>query len=92
MSTVPVSTPRATEALRSLPAWFESEALWAGLALITIWVAVLFVGLFGGDIVSGTSAAGFPAGDSVSSAIPIAFFAFLATPFVAFWGYAAGTS
>jgi hypothetical protein len=41
----------------SPPAWIHSRELWAGLSIITMWLAVLFVGVFGGNIVS-TSASG----------------------------------
>jgi hypothetical protein len=32
--------------------WLHARALWAGLSIITMWLAVLFVGIFGGDFVS----------------------------------------
>lgn len=38
--------------------------MWAGLAIIAMWVAVLFVGIFGGNIVSQT-----PGG--TSSSVPV---------------------
>ena len=38
--------------LRRLPsALLYARPLWAGLSLITMWLAVLFVGVFGGNIV-----------------------------------------
>jgi hypothetical protein len=40
------------------PSWLHARALWAGLSIITMWLAVLFVGVFGGDFVS-SSANGF---------------------------------
>jgi hypothetical protein len=39
--------------------------LWAGLSIITMWLAVLFVGLFGGDIVSSSGPAG------TTSSVPV---------------------
>jgi hypothetical protein len=33
--------------------------LWAGLSIITMWLTVLFVGVFGGDFVSNSGANGF---------------------------------
>jgi hypothetical protein len=38
------------------PSWLHARTLWAGLSIITMWLAVLFVGVFGGDFVSSTSA------------------------------------
>jgi hypothetical protein len=38
--------------------WLDARTLWTGLSIITMWLAVLFVGLFGGDFVS-SSANGF---------------------------------
>src|SRR3954452_11417582 len=70
MSTVPVPTPHVVRAERSLPAWVTSEALWAGLSIVTIWLAVLFVRIFGGQIVNGTAFGG----DSVPVVVVVAFF------------------
>jgi hypothetical protein len=33
------------------PSWLNARALWSGLSIITMWVAVLFVGIFGGDFI-----------------------------------------
>ena len=41
----------------SPPSWIRSQELWAGLSIMTMWLAVLFVGVFGENIVS-TSASG----------------------------------
>jgi hypothetical protein len=35
-----------------LPAWWQAREIWAGLSIITMWLAVLFVGLYGGSLVS----------------------------------------
>lgn len=51
MSTHSVSSVRSTRSDHSLP-WFESREMWAGLSIITMWLAVLFVGVYGGDLVS----------------------------------------
>ena len=37
--------------------WLHARALWAGLSIITMWLAVLFLGLFGGNILSSTPGA-----------------------------------
>jgi hypothetical protein len=42
----------------SPPAWLYAKELWAGLSIITMWIAVLFVGVFGGDFVSSSSTNG----------------------------------
>jgi hypothetical protein len=36
----------------SSPSWLHARALWAGLSIIMMWLAVLFVGVFGGNIVT----------------------------------------
>ena len=36
----------------SAPSWLHARALWAGLSIITMWLAVLFVGVFGGNILT----------------------------------------
>jgi hypothetical protein len=56
---------------------------WAALSIIAMWVAVLFVGVFGGDMVfsssNGTS--------SIPSAVLVAMFAFVGTAVVAKRGF-----
>ena len=54
---MPASSPDSPQS----HAWVRSPALWAGLSIITMWLAVLFVGLFGGNILSSTAG-----GDSTS--------------------------
>jgi hypothetical protein len=39
----------------SPPSWIHSRELWAGLSIVTMWLAVLFVGVFGENIVSTSS-------------------------------------
>jgi hypothetical protein len=58
--------------------------MWASLAIVVMWLAVLFVAVFGPDIEA--SSAG---GDhtSLPSAVPVALFAFLATWVVARHGF-----
>lgn len=50
----PSAPPRGTPP----PSWLHARALWAGLSIITMWLAVLFVGVFGADFVS-SSTSGF---------------------------------
>ncbi len=57
--------------------------MWACLAIIVIWLSVLFDAVFGPDIVSSS-----PAGQTtVPSAVVVALFAFLATWVVARYGF-----
>lgn len=66
-------------------AWqlFIPELL-ASLAIITMWLSVLFTAVFGGNIVNATAG-----GDSssVPSAVAVALFALLATAVVAWFGF-----
>jgi hypothetical protein len=81
---VPDAQPDAVpEPRRGLSGLLTRET-WAGLAIVVIWLAVLFSAVFGGDIV--TSDAG---GSSavVPSAIVVALFASLATAAVAKHGF-----
>ncbi len=52
--------------------WFHVPALWAGLSIVTMWLAVLFVGIFGGNIVSST-----PGGTSTSVPVVVALIPFV---------------
>jgi hypothetical protein len=38
---------------------YHARALWAGLSIISMWLAVLFVGVFGGDFISSSTSNGF---------------------------------
>ena len=83
MSTAPVPVPAVPQPRRAAPAWPRTSAPWAALAIATMWVTVLLVGLFGGDIVNET-----PGGTSsrIPGAVAVALLALLATVFVARWG------
>jgi hypothetical protein len=58
--------------------------MWASLAIVAMWLAVLFSAVFGPDIVA-TSAGGD--GATIPSAIAVALFASLATWAVARYGF-----
>ncbi len=59
MATEPSSAqPTAQRRGASSPSWLHARELWAGLSIITMWLAVLFVGVFGGDFVSSSSTNG----------------------------------
>jgi hypothetical protein len=47
----PTAEPRDT----SSRSWLHARALWAGVSIIVMWLAVLFVGLFGGDFIANSS-------------------------------------
>ena len=77
MAAFPHETPSAG---RARPALFEMPELWAAIAIVVIWLAVLFDGVWGPDIlthdVSGT-------GSSVPSVVVVAPCAVLATWLIA---------
>lgn len=58
--------------------------LWACVAIVVVWLAVLFTAIFGGDIVN-ASAGGNQS--SVPSAVAVALFAVLATWPIARYGF-----
>jgi hypothetical protein len=73
-STTALSTREPVRADR--PSWVYVRELWAAVAISLMWLAVLFVGVYGGDAV-------FTGTDGSSTRLPssvfVAFFAFLAT-------------
>ena len=85
MSTISQPTPTIPKP-RRLPADLVLRNMWAGLAIVVIWLAVLFDALFGPDIVStnGTDATA----TTIPSAVVVALFAWLATRAVAKHGFA----
>ena len=83
MSTITHVPPSSVAGKRRWSEFVGTE-MWAGLAIVVMWLAVLFDAIFGPEIV--THSAG---GDntSVPSAVAVAFFAFLATWVVARYGF-----
>ena len=47
--------PAPQERSQSTRSWLHARALWAGLSIITMWLAVLFVGIFGTNFVANSS-------------------------------------
>lgn len=73
----------------TLPVWAQlmlRREVWGGVTLVTIWLTVLFVGLFGGDI--HTSAADGSA-NSFPVVVIVALVALFATISVGHWAFRA---
>jgi hypothetical protein len=85
MTTIPHEQPSSVKrAIR-----FDARDLYTTVAIVVIWLAVLFVGVFGPDFV-GHSNDGNSA--TIPSGIFVAFFALFATMSVAKWGFSKRTS
>jgi len=54
MSTPSLSSDHPIRTSRLSSSWLHARELWGGLAIISMWLAVLFVGVFGGNVVSGS--------------------------------------
>ncbi len=84
MTTISHEPSRVVQERRS--GWLQLlvPEMWAFLAIIVIWLSVLFDAIFGPDIVNSTAG-----GDhsTVPSAVAVALFAFLATWVVARYGF-----
>jgi hypothetical protein len=70
----------------SWSAIFRVTEMWASLAIVTMWLAVLFDAVYGADFVSSDGPAGTTT--TIPSAVAVALFAFLATGAVAKYGFA----
>ncbi len=54
MATPSLSSDRPVRTSRLSSSWLNAREFWGGLAIISMWLAVLFVGVFGGNVVSGS--------------------------------------
>ena len=61
--------------------------MWASLAIIVIWLAVLAVAIFGPDIVTTSGVGDVGERSTIPSAVVVSLFAFLATWVVAKYGF-----
>jgi hypothetical protein len=81
MTTVPHEQP-APVVKRSV--FFDARDLWAALVIVSIWLAVLFVGVFGADLVSVSNNGNTT---SIPAGIFVAICALFATMSVAKYGF-----
>lgn len=83
MSAQSMSSDHLAEA-RGGASWLLSREFWSGVTLVAMWLAVLFVGVFGGNIES-TDASG--SSSSVPVVVVVAVAALLATLSVGRWAF-----
>ena len=84
MSTYSHESPRTAPERRRWTTQVLVPEMWAALAIIVMWLAVLFDALWGPDIVSSATSGTYT---RVPSAIVIAFFAMFATLAIARHGF-----
>jgi uncharacterized membrane protein (DUF485 family) len=84
MSSISHEPSRAVQEKKRWSLQLIVPEMWATLAIVVMWLAVLFSAIFGPNIVN-TSAGGDTS--SVPSAVVVALFAFLATWVVARYGF-----
>jgi multisubunit Na+/H+ antiporter MnhF subunit len=84
MTSIPHEPARAGEDKQPWSLRLLVPELWASLAIVVMWLAVLFDAIFGPDIVNRSAGGDF---STVPSAVVVALFAFLGTWVVARYGF-----
>lgn len=80
MSTAPEPLGATSRESRQAQAWWDSTQIWAGISIVSMWLAVLVVGIFGPDFTtSANNASTNTSGTTVPSVIVVAICALLAT-------------
>lgn len=64
--------------------WLHARELWGGVSLVVAWLAVLFVGIFGGNIETADAGGG---ASSVPVVVVVAIAALLATASIGRWAF-----
>jgi hypothetical protein len=81
--------PHEPSSLVKRSVWLDARYLWASLTIGVIWLAVLFVGVFGPDFVGHSNEGN---SSTIPSGIFVAFFALFATMSSAKYGFSKRTS
>jgi hypothetical protein len=88
MTTIPHESSHVTRKDERWTARFLVPEMWASLAIVVMWLAVLFDAIYGPDIVATSGTPGATAtSTTVPSAVVVALFAFLGTWVVARHGF-----
>jgi hypothetical protein len=90
MTTIPHEPHGVVHESESRSARLVVRELWVSLAIVVIWLAVLFDAIYGPNIVSITGSGGSGTQTTLPSAVVVSFFAFLATWAVARHGFDQG--
>jgi hypothetical protein len=87
MATVPHEPPGVVQKEQRWSVGLLVPEMWASLAIVVMWLAVLFDAIYGPDIVSTNGTIGAETSTTVPSAVVVALFAFLGTWVVARHGF-----
>lgn len=83
MSAEPLASNRQSRGRDSVP-WLHGREFWGGVSLVVAWLAVLFVGIFGGNIETADAGGG---ASSVPVVVVVAIAALLATVSIGHWAF-----